>query len=64
MPYLAIDGGNDRDIVGTYYHPDLVLPILMWANKKLSDLMYDIIWKSINNENVHNRQFDEIEYEY
>ena len=52
---IALKGGKDSPTAGTYFHPDLVLPILMWANKKLSDLMYDIIWKSINNENVHNR---------
>ena len=23
------------DIKGTYFHPDLVLPVLMWVNNKL-----------------------------
>lgn len=35
---LAITKANkDIDIKGTYFHPDLVLTILMWANTKLKD---------------------------
>ena len=33
---IAITKANkDVDIKGTYFHPDLVLKVLMWANVKL-----------------------------
>jgi len=32
---IAIKGGKDCPTAGTYFHPDLVLKVLMWANSKL-----------------------------
>ena len=49
-----------QDIKGTYFHPELVLKVLMWANTKLATEMEKIIWSAVIVENTVNRQIDDM----
>ncbi len=45
-PTLQLKDG-DTQLRGTYFHPELVLKVLMWANTKLATEMEKIIWSAV-----------------